>query len=102
MVEEKNKSREEDRERRSHTCNNGAYRTAIRKALTLNLLTTTIVAPPSNASKWQMGFNSAFEGLISQSTRIRYLNGFKNTNKIFLIIQSVTQLLKRSSAFYIS
>jgi hypothetical protein len=29
--------------------------------LTLNLLTTTIVAPPSNASKWQMGFNSAFK-----------------------------------------
>ena len=25
--------------------------------LSLNLLTTTIVAPPSNASKWQMGFN---------------------------------------------
>jgi len=32
--------------------------------LTLNLLTTTIVAPASNASKWQMGFNSAFKGLI--------------------------------------
>jgi hypothetical protein len=32
--------------------------------LTLNLLTTTIVAPPSNASKWQMGFNSAIKGLI--------------------------------------
>jgi hypothetical protein len=31
--------------------------------LTLNLLTATIVAPPSNASKWQMGFNSAFKGL---------------------------------------
>ena len=31
--------------------------------LTLNLLTTTIVAPHSNASKWQMGFNSAFKGL---------------------------------------
>ena len=30
------------------------------RTLTLNLLTTTIVAPPSNASKWQMGFNSAF------------------------------------------
>ena len=29
----------------------------------LNLLTTTIVAPPSNASKWQMAFNSAFKGL---------------------------------------
>jgi len=33
-------------------------------SLTLNLLTTTIVAPPSNANKWQMGFNSAFKGLI--------------------------------------
>ena len=32
--------------------------------LTLNLLTTTIVAPPSNASKWQMEFNSAFKGLM--------------------------------------
>ena len=32
-------------------------------SLTLNLLTTTIVAPPSNASKWQMGFNLAFKGL---------------------------------------
>jgi hypothetical protein len=33
--------------------------------LTLNLLTTTIVAPPSNASKWQMGFNSTFKGLMT-------------------------------------
>jgi hypothetical protein len=33
--------------------------------LTLNLLMTTIFAPPSNASKWQMGFNSAFEGLTT-------------------------------------
>ena len=32
--------------------------------LTLNLLTTTIIAPPSNASKWQMGFNSAFKGIM--------------------------------------
>ena len=32
-------------------------------SLTLNLLTTTIVVPPSNASKWQMGFNLAFKGL---------------------------------------
>ena len=32
--------------------------------LTLNLLTTTIVAPPSNASKWQMVFNLAFKGLM--------------------------------------
>jgi hypothetical protein len=33
--------------------------------LTLNLPTTTIVAPPSNASKWQMGFNSVFKGLMN-------------------------------------
>ena len=31
--------------------------------LTPNLLMTTIVETPSNASKWQMGFNSAFKGL---------------------------------------
>ena len=36
---------------------------SLNSELTLNLLTTTIVAPPSNASKWQMGFNSAFKGL---------------------------------------
>ena len=29
---------------------------------TSRTLTTTIVAPPSNARKWQMGFNSAFKG----------------------------------------
>ena len=33
-----------------------------RICLTLNLPTTTIVARPSNASKWQVGFNSAFKG----------------------------------------
>jgi len=33
------------------------------QCLTLNLLTTTIFAPHNNASKWQMGFNSAFKGL---------------------------------------
>src|SRR5215475_3916071 len=32
--------------------------------LTINLLMTTIFAPPSNASKWQMGFNSAFKGCM--------------------------------------
>jgi hypothetical protein len=38
-------------------------------ALTLNLLTTAIVAPPSNARKWQMGFNSAFKGLSVRCSR---------------------------------
>ena len=32
---------------------------------------TTIVAPPSNASKWQMGFNSAFKGLNTINSLIR-------------------------------
>ena len=45
--------------------------TVSRPLLTLNLLTNTIVAPPSNASKWQMGFNSAFKGLMgSQSEEV--------------------------------
>ena len=48
-----------------NTCT--ALRLRTTDALTLNLLTTTIVAPPSNASKWQMGFNSAFKGLIPTS-----------------------------------
>ena len=39
------------------------YMLLLNCSLTLNLLTTTIVAPPSNASKWQIGFNSAFKGL---------------------------------------
>jgi len=52
--------------------------------LTLNLLTTAIFAPPSNASKWQMGFNSAFKGLIrNDRLQNKYTNykGIKsNTN----------------------
>ena len=32
--------------------------------LTLNLLTWTIWRAPTNASKWRMGFNSAFKGLM--------------------------------------
>ena len=34
------------------------------KQLTLILLTWTIWRAPTNASKWRMGFNSAFKGLI--------------------------------------
>ena len=41
--------------------------------LTLNLLTTTIYAPPSNASKWQMGFNSAFKRLNAELNPICHL-----------------------------
>jgi hypothetical protein len=49
--------------------------------LTLNLLTTTTVAPPSNASKWQMGFNSAFKGLIKgMRLRINYIHRTSSEN----------------------
>ena len=51
--------------------NNNIYHTDPKyctEILTLNLLTTTIVAPPSNASKWQMGFNSAFKGKHEKPT----------------------------------
>jgi hypothetical protein len=40
------------------------------ECLTINLLTTTIVAPPSNARKWQMGFNLAFKGLTWKSKEL--------------------------------
>jgi hypothetical protein len=49
--------------------------------LTLNLLTTTIVALPSNASKWQMGFNSAFKGL---NYRLSKYSIYLNTNLLLL------------------
>jgi hypothetical protein len=38
--------------------------------LTLILLTWTIWRAPTNASKWRMGFNSAFKGLIAVSGNI--------------------------------
>jgi hypothetical protein len=34
--------------------------------LTLILLTLTIWRAPTNTSKWRMGFNSAFKGLINR------------------------------------
>ena len=36
-----------------------------KKCLTLILLTWRIWRVPNNASKWQMGFNSAFKGLMT-------------------------------------
>src|SRR5215469_18824464 len=49
---------------------------------------TTIVAPPSNASKWQMGFNSAFKGIHEKPT---------NTPIIHSVINYVWQLLHVSA-----
>jgi hypothetical protein len=45
-----------------------AFPWGTKAVLTLILLTTTIVAFPSNVSKWQMGFNSAFKGLMYRTS----------------------------------
>ena len=50
---------------------------------------TTIVAPPSNASKWQMGFNSAFKGLNSERSAAESLR-----NKIYRSSEMTTNTLQ--------
>jgi hypothetical protein len=64
----------------------------MRIKLTLNLLTTTIVAPPSNASKRQMGFNSAFKELKGIKILICGAN-----NKNILISRSISKLTEELS-----
>ena len=59
----------------------------VMNSLTLNLLTTTIVAHPSNASKWQMGFNSAFKRL----KEVRSLYGAFSTLRPFGLLYSYPQ-----------
>ena len=41
--------------------------------LTLILLTWTIWRAQTNASKWRMGFNSAFKGLIQDASKVKNL-----------------------------
>jgi hypothetical protein len=41
-----------------------------RRDLTLILLKWSIGWAPNNASKWQMGFNSAFKGLKEKQTKL--------------------------------
>jgi hypothetical protein len=42
---------------------------------------STIVAPPSNARKWQVGFNLAFKGLIGNIMHLFELKVPKKENK---------------------
>jgi hypothetical protein len=62
--------------------------------LTLILLRWNVGWAPNNASKWQMGFNSAFKGVNLRSTRssglldipsnvIKFVVGFNTTCSIF-------------------
>ena len=66
--------------------------------LTLNLLTTTIVAPPSNASKWQIGFNSVFKGLNRMTCTCNLCSYVYKTKKFVLL----TNNLFYSSVIWIS
>jgi len=45
------------------------------KTLTLSLLTLRILGAPNNASRWQMGFNLVFKGLISPWTAWPWICG---------------------------
>ena len=49
------------------------YQPTGHSCLTLILLTSTIWQAPTNASKWRMGFNSAFNGLIRLLNRHDYV-----------------------------
>ena len=61
-------------------------KTIYQKLLTLNLLTSTIVAPSSNANKWQMGFNSAFKGLMENENQF-YLQMILVLHSPVLVLQ---------------
>ena len=52
-----------------------------RSLLTLTLLTWRIWWAPNNASKWQMGFNSAFKGLMACRKYMRWYIYFKLNHK---------------------
>jgi len=62
--------------------------------LTLNLLTTTIVAPPSNVNKWQMGFNSAFKGLKPDLNHICHLLELLGAHHILHVSRIRVKILK--------
>jgi hypothetical protein len=52
--------------------------------LTLNLLTWTKWWAPASASKWQIGFNSAFKGLMDISLPALFFD----PSSTFLILQA--------------
>ena len=74
--------------------------------LTLTLLTWTIWRAPTNASKWRMGFNSAFKGLkiVSGSYALWFFfltirGPFNNTHVVMKLSEQL--LLTNSPSFKI-
>jgi hypothetical protein len=53
---------------------------------------TTIVAPPGNASKWQMGFNSVFKGLNKNGHR-KTVQGTEKVKPPVTVMSCVISLL---------
>ena len=56
-------------------------------SLTLTLLPWRIWWAPTNASKWQMGFNSAFKGLISYCHRIAVVSHVPSCVIVALVLR---------------
>ena len=57
----------------------------VHSTLTLILLTWRIGRAPNNASKWQMGFNSAFKGLIHLQKYFFFLVSVEHNNFFFIL-----------------
>ena len=62
----------------------GSEDSAVR--LTLILLTWTIWRAPTNASKWRMGFNSAFKGLTFESLAVSLRTTRFNIQKFYMAL----------------
>jgi hypothetical protein len=82
----------------------GSYLTAFYPVffLTLTLLTWTKWRAPTNASKWRMGFNSAFKGFINPTAIVVTIAKSAKINvKIFVVVSVVlTEFhLKTSTVF---
>ena len=58
--------------------------------LTLILLTWTIWRAPTNASKWRMGFNSAFKGLNSLAVFVFQISDTKDLRNVEKIAGTIT------------
>ena len=67
----------------------GQMGTAVAQWLTLNLLTWNIWRVPNNASRWQMGFNSAFKGLRCCATNRKVASSIPaSVSEFFIGIKS--------------
>ena len=71
--------------------------------ITLILLTWTIWRAPTNASKWRMGFNSAFKGLIYARVYISVCHLRNLKDKVAYVILGLLRHRTKKNAFkYVS